>query len=78
MVFEAYAGRYKTSYDIPALIPQVYLHYDPHDQRTRRGKSSGTPLVRQRMDFLAGHPWRSNRRGPAFKLNLGENGADQR
>ena len=33
VVFEAYAGRYKASYDIPALIPQVYLHYDPYDQR---------------------------------------------
>jgi very-short-patch-repair endonuclease len=52
VVFEAYAGRYKASYDIPALIPQVYLHYDPYDQRTRRGLTSGTPLARQRMDFL--------------------------
>jgi hypothetical protein len=52
VVFEAYASRYKTSFDIPALIPQVYLHYDPYDQRTRRGLSSGTPLTRQRMDFL--------------------------
>lgn len=38
--------------NIPALIPQVYLHYDPYDQRTPRGLSSGTPLGRQRMDFL--------------------------
>ena len=45
-------GRYKASYDIPALIPQVYLHYDPYNQRTRRSLSSGTPLARQRMDFL--------------------------
>lgn len=52
VVFEAYASRYKTSFDIPALIPQVYLHYDPYDQRTRRGLSNGTPLARQRMDFL--------------------------
>lgn len=52
VVFEAYASRYRTSFDIPALIPQVYLHYDPYDQRTRRGLSNGTPLARQRMDFL--------------------------
>jgi hypothetical protein len=51
-VFEAYAGRYKASFDIPALIPQVYLHYDPYDQRTRRASGSPTPLARQRMDFL--------------------------
>ncbi|GAA0977435.1 hypothetical protein ENKNEFLB_02115 [Nocardioides aquaticus] len=52
VVFEAYAKRYRTSYDIPALVPQVYLHYDPYDQRTRRKLSSGTVLGRQRMDFL--------------------------
>jgi hypothetical protein len=52
VVFEVYASRYRTSFDIPALIPQVYLHYDPYDQRTRRGLSNGTPLARQRMDFL--------------------------
>jgi len=33
-------------FDIPALIPQVYLHYNPY---SCRGRSS---LVRQRMDFL--------------------------
>lgn len=52
VVFDAYTSRYKTSYDIPALIPQIYLHYDPHDQRTRRSMATGTALVRQRMDFL--------------------------
>lgn len=52
VVFDAYASRYKASYDIPSLIPQVYLHYDPYDQRTRRGLGNGTPLARQRMDFL--------------------------
>jgi hypothetical protein len=29
-----------------------HLHYDPYDQRTRQGLSSGTPLARRRMDFL--------------------------
>ncbi|MCC2321264.1 hypothetical protein [Cellulomonas xiejunii] len=52
VVFDAYATRYKSSFDIPALIPQVYLHYDPYNQRTRRGMASGTRLARQRMDFL--------------------------
>jgi hypothetical protein len=52
VVFEAYASRYRSSFDIPALIPQVYLHYDPYDQRTRRATANGTPLARQRMDFL--------------------------
>ncbi len=36
-------------FDLPALIPQVYLHYDPYTRRS--GKQSGA-LYRQRMDFL--------------------------
>lgn len=52
VIFDAYATRYKASFDIPALIPQVYLHFDPVDQRTRRASASGSPLARQRMDFL--------------------------
>lgn len=52
VIFDAYAGRYRDSFDIPALIPQVYLHYDPYDQRTRRATTGTTPLPRQRMDFL--------------------------
>ncbi|WP_299304471.1 hypothetical protein [uncultured Brachybacterium sp.] len=53
-VFDAYAARYKDrGFDIPALIPQVYLHFDPATQLARRtaGQSS-RPLARQRMDFL--------------------------
>ncbi len=34
---------------IPALLPQVYLHYDP---LTARMLGGATRLVRQRMDFL--------------------------
>ncbi len=46
-VFERYCTRYRThGFDVPALIPQVYLHYDPHIHRVK-----GT-LTRQRMDFL--------------------------
>ena len=46
-VFERYCARYGThGFDVPALIPQVYLHYDPYTRRT------GGILTRQRMDFL--------------------------
>jgi very-short-patch-repair endonuclease len=34
---------------IPALLPQVYLHYDPYTAAQRRTPG---PLPRQRMDFL--------------------------
>ncbi|MFD1364418.1 hypothetical protein [Actinoplanes sichuanensis] len=34
---------------LPALIPQVYLHYDPYTRAHRRRPG---PLPRQRMDFL--------------------------
>ena len=36
---------------LPALIPQVYLHYDP-ETAARRAATSGAALERQRMDFL--------------------------
>jgi hypothetical protein len=52
LLFRTYAYRYadtaRTS--IPALIPQVYLHYDPYlrpDPAQRPGV-----VIRQRMDFL--------------------------
>ena len=46
-VFEQYCARYGThGFDIPALIPQVYVHYDPYSRR------AGGTLTRQRMDFL--------------------------
>lgn len=36
-VFDAYATRYKDEqFDVPALIPQVYLHFDPATQLARR------------------------------------------
>jgi very-short-patch-repair endonuclease len=52
-VLHAYARRYKDDFNVHALIPQVYLHYDPmtQKQRQRRGQAAG-PLPRQRMDFL--------------------------
>lgn len=44
LLFTEYCRLYKTNgFDTPALVPQVYLHYDPYTPRT---------LVRQRMDFL--------------------------
>lgn len=53
-VFDTYVARYKDNgFGIPALIPQVYLHFDPATQSARRSASqSGGPLARQRMDFL--------------------------
>jgi len=40
---------------LPAIIPQVYLHYDPY---TLRELPSGSALARQRMDFLLLLPYR--------------------
>ena len=49
-MFLAYTELLKQhDFKLPALIPQVYLHYDPYSQRQRR--TTG-PLPRQRMDFL--------------------------
>jgi hypothetical protein len=53
-----YCARYagEGGFDLPALIPQVYLHYDPYTRRS--GKQTGA-LHRQRMDFLLLAPDRS-------------------
>lgn len=53
-VFDTYAARYREhGFQIPALIPQVYLHFDPMTQLMRKKAGhSGSPLARQRMDFL--------------------------
>lgn len=37
---------------MPALIPQVYLHYDPYTLREIASARAGQVLPRQRMDFL--------------------------
>jgi very-short-patch-repair endonuclease len=51
-IFDAYAKRYAVhGAEIPALLPQVYLHYDPYTKAHYRPRAS-TPLQRQRMDFL--------------------------
>ncbi|MDO9300827.1 MAG: hypothetical protein Q7T89_05560 [Anaerolineales bacterium] len=50
MLYDTYFKIVKSKYgmNLPALLPQVYLHYDPRN-RNERGKPI---LVRQRMDFL--------------------------
>jgi hypothetical protein len=37
---------------LPALVPQVYLHYDPLTLRELRARGGGRRLDVQRMDFL--------------------------
>ncbi|MDR6636969.1 hypothetical protein [Paenarthrobacter nitroguajacolicus] len=71
-VFDAYAARYKDNgFDIPALIPQVYLHFDPATQLSRRSAGqSGSPLARQRMDSSSCSPtgivWSSKSTGSSI------------
>ncbi|TDY24596.1 hypothetical protein B0G81_5035 [Paraburkholderia sp. BL6665CI2N2] len=50
-IFHGYYKRFSKLLDerLPALIPQVYLHYDPY---TRRERGDEKFLARQRMDFL--------------------------
>ena len=50
-LFRTYYGVYKSKLGdkLPALLPQVYLHYDPYTMRELNGVSR---LSRQRMDFL--------------------------
>lgn len=55
LILKTYAQLYgEFGFDIPALLPQVYLHYDPYSQRPGRP----THLARQRMDFLLLVPMR--------------------
>lgn len=51
LLFRAYMEHFREELGelLPALIPQVYLHYDPY---TLRQLSNGKRLARQRMDFL--------------------------
>ncbi len=50
-IFEAYYAHFARSMagKLPALVPQVYLHYDP---RTASERGASRALPRQRMDFL--------------------------
>lgn len=51
VLFHTYAALYfrEGGHALPALIPQVYLHYDPY---TAKARAAPGPLARQRMDFL--------------------------
>ncbi|MGW9136532.1 hypothetical protein [Streptomyces sp. NPDC055681] len=51
VLFHTYAALYfrEGGGGLPALIPQVYLHYDPY---TVKARATPGPLARQRMDFL--------------------------
>ncbi|WAP53483.1 hypothetical protein [Streptomyces sp. S465] len=51
VLFHTYAALYfrEGGSALPALIPQVYLHYDPY---TAKARAEPGPLARQRMDFL--------------------------
>jgi hypothetical protein len=50
LLFDTYFKEFKPRFEdnLPALLPQVYLHYDPRNRNER----SKLVLVRQRMDFL--------------------------
>lgn len=52
LLFKTYCARYARTagWDVPALVPQVYLHYDPYAM-WQLGDRPGQ-LKRQRMDFL--------------------------
>ncbi len=51
LLFKTYCALYGSrGFDIPALIPQVYLHYDPYVRRDFFIQDG--QLRRQRMDFL--------------------------
>lgn len=51
-LFRAYCERYgaEQGSSVPALLPQVYLHYDPSTWKQRGGRPGA--LARERMDFL--------------------------
>ena len=50
-VFDEYTKMLKGAFTRPALLPQVYLHFDPKTVKERLG-ADGKKLQRQRMDFL--------------------------
>jgi hypothetical protein len=55
ILFRTYCERYrsgKNRFSIPALLPQVYLHFDPLTRTQRRALRRPDYLSRERMDFL--------------------------
>lgn len=67
-LFQQYCSLYGShGFGLPALVPQVYLHYDPYTKR------NGGTLPRQRMDFLLLLP---NRRRVVLELDGVQHYAD--
>jgi hypothetical protein len=54
LIFRTYCERYggEQGFSIPALLPQVYLHFDPFTRAQRRALGKPDYLSRERMDFL--------------------------
>ncbi len=50
ILFRAYTQRYGQDTSVPALLPQVWLHYDPFTRRPWTPRPGA--VIRQRMDFL--------------------------
>jgi very-short-patch-repair endonuclease len=52
--FKAYFQQFarELGQNLPALIPQVYLHYDPVSLRELQARGEGKRFLNQRMDFL--------------------------
>lgn len=50
MLFRAYTQRYGQGTSTPALLPQVWLHYDPFTRKLWNPRPGA--VIRQRMDFL--------------------------
>jgi len=50
LLFRTYADRFVADPFAPALLPQVYLHYDPYLRRSPAERPGA--VIRQRMDFL--------------------------
>ncbi|MBC3842055.1 hypothetical protein GXW82_23300 [Streptacidiphilus sp. 4-A2] len=74
VILRRYSQRYvDVGADIPALIPQVYLHYDPYTRRELGPRSSALP--RQRMDFLLLFP---NRIRVVIELDGKQHYADEK
>jgi len=54
LLFQTYYRHFRSRLgdNLPALIPQVYLHYDPKTVRQLVKSQQDQRLIRQRMDFL--------------------------
>lgn len=61
LLFNIYGERYRGEEGMkrPALLPQVYLHYDPLTRKQRQTLRKGDRLKRERMDFLMMWPGRA-------------------